>query len=206
MEFTALSAIAVASAINTSLPGPCVALTIGRSARAGLRAGLAVSLGVILANLILAALALSIMLGIVALSETAFLAMKWVGAGALILLALHMLFPSRKSTASQHIGTHGQFYDLVAGLTVGLSSPFNLIFLLALLPQMVPTSTFEVFGIGIGLTIAAILVGAAVSLCGITLLGILSNRAIERAGRPIECLGALAMIGFAVVSMTTPIA
>ena len=206
MELTTLSTITVASAINTAMPGPCVALTVGRSARDGLAAGLAVSLGVILANLLLAALALSIMLGIVALSETAFLAMKWAGAGALILLALHMLFPSRKGTASQHVSAHGQFYDLVAGLTVGLSSPFNLLFLLALLPQMVPTSAFDVFGIGIGLTIAAILVGAAISLCGVTLLGILSNSTIERAGRPIECFGALAMIGFAAVSITTPIA
>ncbi|MDH3663104.1 MAG: LysE family transporter [Alphaproteobacteria bacterium] len=204
MELTVFSALAIASAINSAIPGPCVALTIARSARDGLVAGLVASLGVVLSNLFLAALALSIMLGVVTLSENAFVAMKWAGAGVLILLALNILFPGRKSTVGQHASKGAQFYDFVAGLTTGLASPFNLVFLLALLPQMVPTSALHVFGLG--MTIAAILAGCAVSLFGFTLLGTLSGGAIQRAGRPIECLGALAMIGFAATAMMTPIA
>ena len=76
MELVALSAIALASAVNSAMPGPCVAMTIGRSAREGLRAGFAVSLGVIVANSVLAVVALLVMVGSLNVSDTTYTVMK----------------------------------------------------------------------------------------------------------------------------------
>ena len=69
MDILILSATALANAINSAMPGSCVALTIGRSARDGLNAGLSVTLGVIFVKLVLVCVALGVMQGMVAVNQ-----------------------------------------------------------------------------------------------------------------------------------------
>jgi threonine/homoserine/homoserine lactone efflux protein len=203
MELITLTAIASASALNSAMPGPCVALTVGRSARDGLRAGLSVTLGVLAANVALAALAMSIMLGVLNVSPGAFTVMKWVGAGALVALALKMLL-SRPPDGNHSAATVGSpLPDLAAGTMVGLSSPFNLIFLLALLPQLVPSYALDM--LGIGLVVGTVVVGAAISQLGASFLGAASGGLLN-SGRRIECAGSLSMMGFAILALATPLA
>ena len=70
METPALLLLFAASFVNAIAPGPVVVLTFGRAARSGLRAGTTVSLGVLLADLLLVALALGVALGAFALSAS----------------------------------------------------------------------------------------------------------------------------------------
>jgi threonine/homoserine/homoserine lactone efflux protein len=173
MELITLTAIASASALNSAMPGPCVALTVGRSARDGLRAGLSVTLGVLAANVALAALALKMLL-------------------------------SRPPDGNHSAATVGSpLPDLAAGTMVGLSSPFNLIFLLALLPQLVPSYALDM--LGIGLVVGTVVVGAAISQLGASFLGAASGGLLN-SGRRIECAGSLSMMGFAILALATPLA
>ena len=135
METPALLLLFAASFVNAIVPGPVVVLTFGRAARSGLRAGTTVSLGVLLADLLLVALALGVALGAFALSASGFAAMKWLGIAVLFALALYCLRTADRPAAA---APPMRRRDGVAGLMVGLTSPYNLVFYLALLPQVMP--------------------------------------------------------------------
>ena len=134
MGFAALAALFLASAINAGLPGPCVMLTAGRTAGSGWRAGAAVSLGVLVADALLVAVALVALVGAVKLSPSALVTMKWAGVIALVVLAVRSLRPAGPAAPAARLSPR----DWAAGFAVGLSSPYNLVFFLALLPQVLP--------------------------------------------------------------------
>ncbi len=204
MELGTISAIAIAAAINAAMPGPVIALTVGRSARDGMKAGLNVTIGVLLANIILATSALLVMLGLFAMSDTVFTVMKWLGACALLALGIKMILPSAGTGEDSLVSREARLKDCCAGLVVGMSSPYNLVFLLALLPQFVPAALLH--GTGVALVVATVLVGVSVAQGGATLVGAFSGRAMSQLARPIERIGALLMIGFAVVAVAAPVA
>lgn len=82
---------------------------------------------------------------------------------------------------------------------VGLSSPYNLVFLLALLPQFVPTE--------IGLTtvvavVAAVLAGATVAQLGAVAVGLCSRGMFGGGARWLDRAGAICLIGFAATALT----
>ncbi len=135
METPALLLLFAASFVNAIAPGPVVVLTFGRAARSGLRAGTTVSLGVLLADLLLVALALGVALGAFALSASGFAAMKWLGIAVLFALALSCV---RAADRPPGAAAPPVRRDGVAGLMLGLTSPYNLVFYLALLPQVLP--------------------------------------------------------------------
>ncbi len=68
-----------------------------------------------------------------ALPEILFRLLQWAGAGVLLLLALQLL----RAPVSPEAPTCGRAgrADFAGGLLGGISSPFNLVFFLALLPQ-----------------------------------------------------------------------
>lgn len=203
MEVTPLFALVLASAINSAIPGPCIAMTIGRSARGGLGAGGLVAIGVVGANLVLCSVALSILLGLFVLSPSFYVVMKWVGIFTLVILAARMFLNACDRELAPKNWTGGRFRNLTEGLVVGLSSPFNLIFLLALLPQLV--SAEHLTALGSVFVTLAVLLGAAVSLTGAVLIGAISGGMFRKFGRQLERLGALSMIGFALLAGMTPI-
>lgn len=204
MDMLILAAVASASAINTAIPGPCLALTIGRAARDGMGAAVRTSLGVLIANLVLAAVALSVMLGVFRISHGAFEAMKWIGAALLIALAARMLANRRREGFVFDRPRDFPLRDLAAGLMVGISSPFNLIFLLALLPQFIPSDGLNFTGMA--MIAASVVVGAAGSLFGAALIGTASHGFGGTVARRIECAGAFSLICFAVAALWTPLA
>lgn len=75
-----------ATAVNAALPGPCTILTASRSGVAGQAAGMRITLGVLLANLILVTITLAVMHGALTVSDQAFGIMKW--GGIVVLLAM----------------------------------------------------------------------------------------------------------------------
>jgi threonine/homoserine/homoserine lactone efflux protein len=166
MDSALLFPLFVAAAINSAIPGPVLLLVIARSAQRGLRAGLRAATGSLLAvGFLLAAVVLT-MLGLLHLSEGAFVAMKIAGIGTLVVLGLRMLRAPR-AEARRDVAQAGS-QDVMAGLAVGVSSPFNLIFFLALIPQVLDPATWSpghlalaggvvLFGSLIPVTVAAVL-------------------------------------------------
>lgn len=203
MEIISIAAIFIASAINSAMPGPCLALKLACSARSGLLAGMVASFGTILASIGLTIVALLVMLGTLNVEETAFQAMSWVSASLLIFLAIRIL-TSRRAVASLSVedSSHPR-RDFSAGLCVGLCSPFNLVFLLVLLPQLIPDAA-----VGYGnaaIAIVAVALGAAVSSVAVVLIGVASVSSHAHLVRPLECVSAIAMIVFAVTGVASQI-
>jgi threonine/homoserine/homoserine lactone efflux protein len=186
-----------ATAINAALPGPCTILTASRSGAAGQAAGVRITAGVLLANLVLATMTLAVMHGALTVSNQAFGAMKWAGIAVLLALAVRMLLSKSASDGSATCASHS-LSEIGAGLMVGLSSPYNLVFLLALLPQFVPAE----MGIAtVMAVIAAVLSGAAVGQLGAVTVGLCSRRVLGGGARWLDRAGAVCLIGFAVTAL-----
>jgi len=199
MDMTTFFAIALASGIKSAMPGPCVALTMSRAARGGFFAGLNVTSGVVLANLILASLALMMMMGALIVASETFETIRWLGAGALVWLAYNMLRSHKNSPPKT--ATSGAFFkDAFAGLVLGLSSPYNLVFLIGILPQFIGPD--DLSARGYIWVLAALLAGVQISQIGVTCVGVTLNKVSDRSGHLIEKIGALAMISFAVFAVS----
>jgi threonine/homoserine/homoserine lactone efflux protein len=136
MNPTLFTVLFCATAINAALPGPCTILTASRSAVAGQASGVRITLGVLSANLVLVTITLVVMHGALTISDQAFGAMKWGGIAMLFAMAARMLLSKSANDGPATCASHS-LSEIGAGLMVGLSSPYNLVFLLALLPQFV---------------------------------------------------------------------
>lgn len=202
MDLFSVFAILSASAVNSIMPGPCLAVTIGRSAAAGVTTGFVVVLGILAANVILAAAALLVIQGVLAMSAVAFETMRWGGIAILLALALKMLCNRPPDTGVARARSLPCMGDLATGLCVGLSSPYNLVFLLALLPQAI--SQIALDGASTLLIITAVAAGAMLSYGGAVLVGHVSGAALEHRSGLIERVAAIAMVGFAVLASQMP--
>lgn len=139
MTFTVATVLFGASFVNSLAPGPCIILTLSRSSRAGMAAGLSITVGVLLAEIALACLSVSVIFGLVLVSGQTLETVRWAGFAALLWLAAKMI-RSGKLTAPSRCMRRGILGDVASGLLVGVTSPYNLIFLLALLPQFLPAT------------------------------------------------------------------
>lgn len=142
------AALLLAAAINAVIPGPGMVLAIARAASDGLAAGVKVTLGMILATLVVMCAVWAVFFGLIHLSDSALKVLRVVGVIALALIALSLLKPvPHQTTARAPIPTRiplrrrvlrlAQMGDLTGGLLTGLTSPVHLLFMLALVPQFV---------------------------------------------------------------------
>lgn len=182
-----------ATAINAALPGPCTILTASRSGVAGEVAGMRITLGVLLANLALVTITLAVMDGALTVSDQAFGAMRWGGIVVLFAMAVRMLLSKSADDGSVACATHS-LSEIGAGLMVGLSSPYNLVFLLALLPQFVPAEISITTAMAV---VAAVLSGAAAAQLGAVTAGLCSRSVLGGGVRWLDRAGAVCLIGFA---------
>lgn len=72
MDGANLLALLAASAVNAVLPGPGMVFAIGRSARSGAVAGLRVTVGMLIATLILLVVTFAMMRGLIPVSPDGF--------------------------------------------------------------------------------------------------------------------------------------
>lgn len=204
MTVTALLALFLASALNAALPGPCLLLTMNRAAAAGWRAGLAVALGIVAARGLLLALAGAVIAGLLTLRAPMLDGMKWAGIVVLVLLALRVLrraapLPCTPLACDRARPAGG---DGLAGFALAFSSPYNLVFYLALLPQVLPPAPLSATAMATaGL---AILAGGLAVQFGTVLLALGCARAGRRAGRWAERLSAACLLLFAAAAVTEP--
>jgi threonine/homoserine/homoserine lactone efflux protein len=197
MDITALAALFLASTVNAALPGPCVLMTATRSAGSGWRAGAAITLGVLTADILLILGATAMMLGMLTLSASALGAMKWAGIAALVALAVRSLRTSARVPAEKLSARDG-----AAGLAVGLSSPYNLVFFLALLPQFLPGGRPDLATVSA--MVAALLGGAAVAQAGAILVGLGCCRFAAFSGPWVDRACAACLLAIAAVAVTVP--
>lgn len=203
MDPLALAALFIASTINAAIPGPCILLIIGRSARGGLRAGLWVVTGVLFSALVLVTVAILTLLGLLTISLGALTAMKWIGVAILLWLAAGMIRARPPASADHPARSLADVGDLVSGAMVGFSSPINLVFLLALLPQFVPaTGLAPDAALLLG---GAYLAGGLVAETAAALFGAASLRLTGGNSRWIELGGAAALFGFAGMALLAPL-
>ncbi|MFO1105833.1 MAG: LysE family transporter [Amaricoccus sp.] len=196
MEFHILAALFAAAFVNAILPGPCVILTFGRTVRAGVPAGLSVTAGILAGDLLLVTTAAAVTFGLVALAPAGFPVMKWIGIASLIGLAIHSLRTASRSAEAVPAR------DGAAGFVVGLSSPYNLVFYGALLPQVMPTAAPDA-GAAVAMvtvTIAAI----ATAQAGVIAMAAVCRDLVGRCGRWTDYATAAALLAMAAAAAAVP--
>ena len=197
MDTIALSALFLAALVKAAIPGPVLLLVLARAAQGGLSVGAAAALGAILAVALLFALGAGTLVGVLSIGETAFAAMKLAGIATITIFGLRMLATTSSTLVGEAAlgGNNGRVAGFAAGLALGLTSPFNLIFFLALLPQFVdPTSlTMNCLVLACGLALLA----SAVPLAVVSCLGAAHSRLAPQAAPWVVRGGGVAMIGFA---------
>ena len=201
MEVSALLILTTASAVNMALPGPGIVLTFTRASCAGLPVAGLVSAGILLSSLILATAAAAILAGLMEVSQSALDTARWIGLAVILAIALRLVF----TPAAADAGTPGAVRtgDLLSGFAVGLSSPFNLVFLLALLPQFAPA---RLDAQSAAAMIAAYLAGQVLVLAAVSSLGAAAGRTLLRGpgARRLERTAGVALAAFAVAVATSP--
>lgn len=137
METTAVLSIMAATAVNSAMPGPCMILIAARTAQSGPRSGFRASLGIATAQMIYATTAFVMLSLALNISETVHTTLRYAGAGVLLLLATKMLMDSGPAPVARGMSISLPGNDVLVGLGIGLSSPFNLVFMFSILPQFV---------------------------------------------------------------------
>lgn len=203
MDWLDLTALFSAAAVNAALPGPCTILTISTSVAAGRNGGVRVSIGILLANLVLVAAALAIIGGILSITPEMFRVLKWVGALLLLAIALRILSVEGRPCGDGRRAPTGRRSHVANGLMAGISSPFNLAFMIALLPQFLPERTDLADGLTVTLSILA---AVAVAQSAVVTLGLGATRIVGAATPWLERTAACGLVGVAGASCLAPVA
>lgn len=126
-------------------PGVDLLLAVTRTLQGGARAGMAAALGVSAGCVVHALAAAFGLAALLAVSATAFSAVKWAGAIYLLWLALGMLRTARCGVAplDAAAGAHWRrpWVDFRTGLLTNVLNPKVALFFLAFLPQFVAPAT-----------------------------------------------------------------
>lgn len=202
MEPSAYLILMTASAVNMALPGPAIILTFTRASCQGLSAAASVAMGLLLSSLTLALGAVLILAGLLELSQNALAAARWAGLAVMLWIALRLIFAPAMPTPND-LGP-ARAGDLLAGFAIGITSPFNILFLLALLPQFAPERIGAETAVAM---IAAYVFGQFLVLAAASTLGAAAGRAFLGKSRNllIQRLAGVALAGFALTASTLPV-
>ncbi len=138
---TTLLAYSVASVILFITPGPDMSLFLARTLSSGRKAGIASGIGANVGCLVHTMLAAFGISALIAASELGFLALKFVGAGYLLWLAVDAIHNgsalSVQATGQRRTSMWSSF---LMGFTVNLTNPKVVLFFITFLPQFVAAS------------------------------------------------------------------
>lgn len=191
-----------ASAINMALPGPGIILTFTRSSCRGFAAGAGVSCGWLLASLFLATAALLILSGLMEISQNALAVMRFAGLAVILWMALQLVLAPAAAPSRETAQPRAS--DFLAGFALGITSPFNLVFLLALLPQFAPERlNME----SAAMIILAYLAGQILVLATVSVLGAAAGRALPGGAgvRAFQRVAGATLAGFAIIIVGLPL-
>ena len=137
-----LTAFVVASFIILAVPGPTIIMVISQALAHGRPVAFASVLGVGLGDLVAASLSILGVGTILAASATAFVAIKWVGAGYLVWIGIKMWrspvtpFTADEAASGMSRKTLPVFRD---AFLVTLFNPKGIVFFIAFVPQFINT-------------------------------------------------------------------
>ena len=192
-----LSFVAAGLALNI-VPGADMTFVIASAARGGRRDGVIAALGIGAGTLIHILAAVVGLSAILAASQTAFAAIKWLGAAYLAWVAISLL-RSGKSPEAQETRQAKGWQLLRAAALVNILNPKVALFFLAFLPQFVdPHATapsLQILSLGLWFDFVGTLVNVLVAL--ITAGAPQRLRHITWLGRAARYLAATAMGGLA---------
>jgi threonine/homoserine/homoserine lactone efflux protein len=131
-----IAAFAAASLLLLVIPGPAVLYIVNRSVSDGRQAGLAAVSGLSLGSLVHALAAAAGLSAVLATSAAAFNAVKWLGAGYLVLVGVRTLLhpPAAIDPDQPGVSTRRSFTQ---GVIVNLLNPKVALFFLSFLPQFI---------------------------------------------------------------------
>ena len=189
--------LAGAATANAAAPGPGILIASSRAATDGLWSGLRVTLGIAASTVILLAGSWAMILGVLSLTSEAQAALRFGGLALLVMLALTMLTAHSGAGAAAGAPTIGRLRlgDGTLGLTLGLSSPLQLLFLFALLPQFVDVEKLDATAMAIAT--AAVLVGTAVPFIAASMFSARVLRIGPQMAHRITRLCGVALLAFA---------
>lgn len=160
MSLFDISALVIIMITLAAMPSTSVALVVARSATMNLANGVAVSMGIVLGDLIFVVLA---MLGLTALSELMggfFLAVKVAAGMYLIWFGINLIRSRTKNLTCKYSSTGGGLpASFLAGLFVTLGDIKAIIFYASLFPAFVDISALTLLDIAIILFITVATVG-----------------------------------------------
>lgn len=160
-----LAGFLAASFFLAVTPGPGVVYIVTRSATQGRSAGLASVAGVTLGNFGNAVVASLGLAAVFAVSEGAFLLVKYIGAIYLIYLGIRTIWPRARAQHAEamvvrHKGLRRIFVD---GFVVALFNPKTSLFYVAFLPQFLPRGATPLHAVA--LAIVFVMIAAATDTC-----------------------------------------
>ncbi len=132
---------AAAFTASAAPPGPDTLTVFGRGLGGGLRAAGPFIAGVTLAKISLLSLALLGAAEVAQRFETAFVGVKFAGAGYLCFLGLKQLVRRDYDTQPDQVEARSPIQDLFVGLGLGVSNPHAVLFYVALVPTVVDVGT-----------------------------------------------------------------
>ena len=199
-EWPLFLSFALAGLALNIVPGADMTFIIAASARGGQRDGVIAALGVgtgALFHIVAAVLGLSAVLA----SETAFTALKWIGAAYLLYTALSLLRdgPQAENAAPLPVASSG-WKLFRSAMLVNLLNPKVALFFLAFLPQFVDPKAewpaLQILCLGLWFDFAGTLVNGAVAIG--TAHAAARLRGVAWIGRAARWIAATAMGGLAV--------
>lgn len=137
----------VASLALVAVPGPAVLFIVARSVDGGRRSGLVTAAGIGLGNLTHALAAAFGVSAVIASTDWALVAVRFLGAAYLVYLGLRGLFTKREVRNGGELGKQpgSRRSDFWKGVLVALLNPKVILFLLAFLPQFVSAEKGDVW-------------------------------------------------------------
>ena len=201
MDWLAMGGLVGAAAVNSAAPGPCILVTVTRAAAHGIRSGLRVTMGILLSIVLLLTVAWSMILGISSVPGEALQILRSGGLLLLVGLALLMLRAEPLAPRVEPVQGRHRFGDGAMGLAAGLSSPFNLLFIFALLPQFVDLAQLDAAAITLATT--AVLIGSALPYLGACAFASALLQPSLRQARIVTRGCGIALLGFAALALVS---
>ena len=141
MTLSGFLAYAAALAVAAAIPGPGITAVIARALGSGFRASFAMTLGLVLGDLVWLT---AVVLGLALVAQTfglAFIVIKWLGVAYLAWLAFKFWTAGiGTEQVEAKRGAGGFVTNFVAGLTLTLGNPKTMVFYLAIAPTVLDMS------------------------------------------------------------------
>lgn len=161
MTLTGFLTYAGALAVAAAIPGPGITAVVARALGSGFRPALAMSLGLIVGDVVWLT---AVVLGLALLAQTfgiAFMVIKWAGIAYLVWLAWKFWsegIDPEKIEAKR--GTRDFFSNAMAGLTLTLGNPKTMVFYVAITPTIVDLKTLTLadYGALAAITVVVLLI------------------------------------------------